>query len=80
MCRLMDGATGDRGQRYEVRATQCGEEIVVGWTEAESGGPLYYAATMHPGLTNVRVIDRRPAGADCLGRMNAGLDEAGGQS
>jgi len=58
-------ATGDRGQRYEIRAAQreSGEEIVVGWTDAEDGGALARMARVWPYLRaeSVRVIDRQEA-------------------
>ncbi len=52
--------TGDRGQRYEVRATrrETGEQIVIGWTPREDGGPIAESARLWPAMRDVVVIDR----------------------
>jgi hypothetical protein len=53
---------GDRGQRYEVRATgypKKGEETVIGWAETEMGAHQMAAGIRkHPRCTGTRIIDR----------------------
>lgn len=68
-CRCEKIATGDFGQRYEVRYIDSagGEEKVMGWTEASNGGSLLRSALLWPnvrigedGKRMARVVDRRP--------------------
>ena len=57
-------ATGDRGQRYEIRVTDGqGKELVVGWTDdLERAERLKDGIARHPVLTDPRIIDRRKDG------------------
>lgn len=55
--------TGDKGQRYEVRAVGMqGVEFVVGWTEHADGGGLVRTVEKHPVWELSRIIDRRSSG------------------
>lgn len=55
-------STGDRGQRYEVRATgwpKRDEESVVGWTNDIHGADeMAEAASLAPGCTKTLIFDR----------------------
>ena len=55
-------ATGDKGQRYEVRFTdrRTGKERVMGWTNDPAGEPLMSSAKLWPIALNPFVVDRRP--------------------
>lgn len=55
--------TGDKGQRYEVRAVGMqGTEFVVGWTEHSDGGGLAKTVERHPVWTLSRIVDRQRRG------------------
>ena len=48
---------GDRGQRYEIRAsTPSGEEVVIGWSDDPSA--FFQMVEMHPIYHSRRVVDR----------------------
>jgi hypothetical protein len=52
---------GYKGQRYEVRARgENGVGFPVGWTNQADGGAIAEMARIHPGWTDVRVIDLNP--------------------
>lgn len=51
--------TGDRGQRYEVRAKDfSGREFVVGWTNVRDGGEVVKVVNDHPSWHSHAVVDR----------------------
>ena len=52
--------TGDKGQRYEVRAKESdGNAFVVGWTEKADGGALVKCIDLHPVFHSPRLVDRQ---------------------
>jgi len=53
--------TGDQGQRYEIRAIQSGEEVVIGWCERRPE-KLVEAAKAHPACSDAWHVDRKPKG------------------
>lgn len=56
-CDLFKSRVGYRGQKYEVRFTDAdGKECVFGWQNEAMGG-LAEAAVLHPGWTNVRIVE-----------------------
>jgi len=59
-CDRAHDKTGDRGQRYEVRATEraTGKQIVIGWTNRADGGSIAEGSRLWPRLRDVVVIDR----------------------
>jgi hypothetical protein len=54
-------ATGDRGQRYEVRyfKRETGEECVMGWMERSDGGALMSSAKLWPSARDPFIVDRQ---------------------
>lgn len=58
---------GDKGQRYELRATGYpkDEESVIGWSPDKDGAyELGLAISQAPGCTSIRVVDRTGAEPD----------------
>lgn len=56
-CNLLKDKVGYKGQRYEVRFTdEEGVERVFGWQNENSLG-LVEAANLHPGWSEVHVVD-----------------------
>lgn len=52
---------GDKGQRYEVRATtRTGQGKVIGWTDIADGGSIAESARGAVHLKDVLVVDRFP--------------------
>lgn len=53
--------TGDKGQRYEVRAiTKTGEHIFVGWAETMNGAEyLAEGIRLHPCFYRPKILDRQ---------------------
>jgi hypothetical protein len=56
-------AVGDKGQRYEVRATGVikeGEEHVIGWSDKlETAVSLRDGILLHPCATSAKIFDRQ---------------------
>ena len=56
-CDICKDRVGYRGQKYEVRFTDAdGKDRVFGWQNEPEGG-LANAAALHPGWTNVRIVE-----------------------
>jgi len=55
--------TGDKGQRYEVRAINAtGKEIVIGW--ADDPKNLVESVILHPSQHSPKIIDRQEQGRE----------------